>query len=130
MEIAFFLIIVFIMVVLFSVIFYIIDSLLKKSFRPNEEYLLEIPKLKFSYIKKMIESVIILVILVVKSKVVKITALSIFVVLETVYFLFQLKYLKSKDESTNTIKYFILKTLFSIIVVVLAVTAFYYKIVS
>ena len=130
MEIAFFLIIVFIMVVLFSVTFYIIDSLLKKSFKPNEEYLLEKPKLKFSYIKKMIESVIILVILVVKSKVVKITSLSIFVVLETVYFLFQLKYLKSKDESTNTIKYFILKTLFSIIVVVLAVIAFYYKIVS
>lgn len=130
MEIAFFLIIVFIMVVLFSVIFYIIDSLLKKSFRPNEEYILEIPKLKFSNIKKMIESAIILVILVAKSKVVKITALSIFVVLETVYFLFQLKYLKSKDESTNTIKYFIIKTLFSILVVVLVVTAFYYKIVS
>lgn len=131
MEIISVLILIFIIIgTILGVILHVVDSFLKKLFKPNEEYLLEINNFKFSDIKGVIEPLIIVLATFTKSQIMSILSVSIVVVFELVYFLFKLRYLKSKEESRNTIKYFIFKTLFGVFAMVTALTYFFAKIVE
>ena len=122
--------ILIIAIIIYGTVFYLVDLFLKRLFKPNKEYLLEINNFKYKTIKEVLEPIVIFMLIVVKSKTIKISGLFIFIIFKLIYFLSKLKYLKSKEESINTIKYFILKTAFGVFTVVLTVLYFYFNFIS
>ena len=120
--------ILIIAVIIYGSIFYLVDLLLKKLFKPNEEYLLEVNNFKYKkIIKGIFEPIMIFILLVIKSKTIKISGLFIFIFFKLIYFLLKLKYLRSKEKGINTIKYFILKTSFEVFSLILILFCFYFK---
>lgn len=122
--------ILIIAIIIYGSIFYLVDLFLNRLFKPNEEYLLEINNFKYKTIKEILEPIVIFMLIVAKSKTIKISGLFIFIIFELIYFLSKLKYLKSKEESINTIKYFILKTAFEVLALMLTVLYFYFTIMT
>lgn len=122
--------ILFVLAIFYSVLYYLVDSFLKKRYEPNKEYLEEVKNLRFNSIKSIIVTVTCLIILVVKRKMLIIIGIPVLIICEMINFLLILKELKCRNDSSNTMKYFVFRTLFFVLAVILSVAYFYFKILS